>query len=217
LRALSDVRAERGETGRIEIYQDRMWVGRANMAIFNVYVDKKHVGKVPLRSSITIPVRPGTHRVRVRQWYYGSRPLEVPVAAGETVRYRADVPSGQGIRGVARMLFKPSRSLVMVKSDVLSSTGVTPEARSAIRVAPLGRPEDADITAGQAQVRRSVVIGGLIALVGFTLIAIGLPETPALAIVGAVVVAAGLAWNIRTMVQARRLHHPSGNGSPTQS
>jgi hypothetical protein len=190
------------ETGWIEIYQDRMWVGRPNQAIFNAYVDKKSVGKVPLRSSLTVPVRPGTHRVRIRQWYFGSNPLEVRVSPGQVSTYRADVPRGEGLRGFSRMLFNPTRCLAMTKTDEDSSAGDIPRTSITPRVAPPGRPED-------ERVRRSGAVGGLMALTGFILILIGLSTMWAVAVIGAVVVVAGLGWNIRTVVQARRLRHGS--------
>jgi hypothetical protein len=197
------------ETGWIEIYQDRLWVGRPSQAIFNVYVDKKSVGKVPLRSSLTVPVSPGTHRVRIRQWYFGSNPLEVKVSPGQVSTYRADVPRGEGLRGFSRMLFNPTRCLAMTKTDEHSSAGDTPLTSNTPSVAPLGRPEDAYIGREQERVRRSGAVAGLVAVAGFILILIGLSTMWTVVVIGSVVVVAGLGWNIRTIVLARRLRHGS--------
>lgn len=103
------------------------------------------------------------------------------------------------------MFFGPTRCLVVTEADEPSSAGDTHRAPNTASVTPLGRLEDADIARRQERVRRSGGIGGLIALVGFMLIVVGMSTTSALVIVGGIAVAAGLGWNIRTMVRARRL------------
>lgn len=183
-------------SGFIEVYQDRAWFGDPKLAVFNVYLDKKRIGKVPLQSSVRLSVAPGQHRLRIRQWYYGSRPMDVTVAPGETKRFRADVPKKEGVRGIGRMAFKPTRCLV-----------VQPESGSAADIAasqPVPTQRSSPLE-GQEQVRQSMVIGGAMALLGFALIVIGLVGPTPLAIVGAVTVVIGVVWNVRTMMQARRV------------
>ena len=117
--------------GYVEVFQDRSWFGDPKLAVFSVYVDKKRVGKVPLQSSVRFPVAPGQHRLRVRQWYYGSRPVEVTVAAGETLRYRADVPRGEGVRGAVRMAFNPAHCLVLERTSNVFRTVADPHGAAA--------------------------------------------------------------------------------------
>jgi hypothetical protein len=185
-----------GASGFIEVYQDRAWFGDPKLAVFNVYLDKKRVGKVPLQSSVRFSVAPGQHRLRIRQWYYGSRPIAVTVAPGETKKFRADVPNKEGVRGIGRMTLKPTRCLV-VQSE--SSSGAELAASP-----PLPTQRNSTLES-QEQVRQTVVIGGAMALLGFALIVIGLVGPTPLAVVGAVIVVIGVVWNVRTAMQARRV------------
>src|SRR5581483_5101856 len=144
--------------GFIEVYQDRAWFGDPKLAVFNVYLDKKRIGKVPLQSSVRLSVAPGQHRLRIRQWYYGSRPIAVTIEPGETKTFRADVPNKEGVRGIGRMAFKPTRCLVVQPE---SGSGAELEASQ-----PLPTQRSTTLE-GQEQIRQSMVIGGAMAFLGF--------------------------------------------------
>jgi hypothetical protein len=67
--------------------------GRPNqeMYAFAVSIDRTKVGRVLPQQSWAFSVEPGTHVVRVKLWYFTSRPLTVNVPAGGSVVLKTDI------------------------------------------------------------------------------------------------------------------------------
>ena len=99
--------------GTIEVFQDRQWAGDRRLGTFTVYVDGKRVGIVRPLSTIRVPLPPGVHCLRIRQWWYRSTRVEVKVEEGVVIRLKAGVPKG---RESLRLLFHPSASLTLVRT-----------------------------------------------------------------------------------------------------
>lgn len=98
------------------VFQDRKWFGDPRLGTFVVIVDGRREGVAPVRGQVVVRVKPGVHRVRVRQWWYRSPELELTVPDGATVRLRADIPKQIGVgKRIARFIFKPSHSLTLTR------------------------------------------------------------------------------------------------------
>lgn len=186
-------------TGWVEIYQDRMWFGNTRQAAFAVYVDNRKVGKLPLNSSINLPLRSGTHYIRIRQWYYLSPPTAVEVVAGRTIRIKADIPRTPLLRRMGRMLIAPTRCLVLTAvgtSDAEAHDSAVPSA-----IVPLPAPVNVGL---QGRVRKRMGLGGVIAIVGFLLILVGVSTSPAVIVLGALLVLVSLVVNVSAVMLSRR-------------
>lgn len=106
-----------GAMGRLVVFQDRKWVvADPRLGAFSVSIDGLRVGIAHVGGEVGSDVLPGKHRVRIRQWWYRSPPLEVEVLNGQTVRLRADIDRSIGVvRRMGRMLLHPSRSLTLIR------------------------------------------------------------------------------------------------------
>jgi hypothetical protein len=98
--------------GRIAIFQDMPWFGDPRMGALAVYLDGKRVGTVYPQATWSSSVDPGSHRLRIRRWWYFSDALTVEVKHGSGLTYRADNNRDGGV-GVTllRGMFAPWRAL----------------------------------------------------------------------------------------------------------
>ena len=117
----------------VVISQSRQFAGSPRFGAMTAYVDGKRVGvvfaqgtfsveqfpyqsrrwsRIPAREELSIPVSPGEHVVRVRQWWYFSPGLRVEIEPVETVRLNADFNRTGGIlRSLLRGTFTPWKAL----------------------------------------------------------------------------------------------------------
>ncbi|MGA3149825.1 MAG: hypothetical protein ABSF33_20495 [Acidimicrobiales bacterium] len=196
---MTEVNAANENTGWVEIYQDRMWFGNPRQAAFAVYVDNRKVGKLPLNSSINLPLRSGTHYIRIRQWYYLSPPTPVDVVAGRTIRIKADIPRTPLMRRMGRMLIAPTRCLVL--TTVGTSDAETKHSTMPSATVPLPAPANVGL---QRRVRQRMGIGGATALVGFLLILAGVSTSPAWIVLGALLLLVSMIVNVKTVILSRQ-------------
>jgi hypothetical protein len=176
------------DAGSIVVFQDRTWMADPKLGAFTVYVDGRRVGVAPVLGELVVPINPGPHRVRIRQWWFRSPAVEVVVETGAAVRLRGDIPMSVGVFGrMGRFLFAPSSALVL---DPLGQ--------------PLGSSERTQAEATMATARKGLLWEGIISMVGLVLLATGLQGTPALAAVGVVVFVFGLVVGIVSVPRARR-------------
>jgi hypothetical protein len=196
---VTEVNAANENTGWVEIYQDRMWFGNPRQAAFAVYVDNRKVGKLPLNSSINLPLRSGTHYIRIRQWYYLSPPTPVDVVAGRTIRIKADIPRIPLMRRMGRMLIAPTRCLVL--TTVGTSDAETKHSTMPSATVRLPAPANVGL---QRRVRQRMGIGGATALVGFLLILAGVSTSPAWIVLGALLLLVSMIVNVKTVILSRQ-------------
>jgi hypothetical protein len=106
-----DVVAE--ESARIEVVNPYQWAGNPRFARFHVYVDGKKVGSAPpLGGSFQTNLSSGSHRVRVRFWWFLIPPVLIDVAPGKSVRLTGDIPRELSVpKRMARMGVHPATSL----------------------------------------------------------------------------------------------------------
>jgi len=172
----------------IVVFQDRNWSGDPRLAAFTVSVDGKKVGQATLGSSLRVPVSPGSHTVRIRQWWYRSPRITVEVSSGSNVKLKADAPTDRGaFAGMVKLIFRPSTALVLESSDV--------------------EPDQADANRrlrAALRMRKSLLLDAMLGLIGCVLIVIGLKTRPVLIIVGLVVFIGGTAVGIRGALSAKR-------------
>jgi hypothetical protein len=109
----SEVTVEKKDAGgRILVKSHRKWFGDQRLGAFKVSVDGVPAGKVPPDGSLDVTCDPGSHTVRIRQWWYRSEPAQIHVSAGETVALKADIPrDGNPVARVAAFMFTPWRVL----------------------------------------------------------------------------------------------------------
>jgi hypothetical protein len=103
---------EKGASGRILVESHRQWFGDQRLGTFRVSLDGVPAGKLLPEGSVDLACDPGVHIVRIRQWWYRSRPARVDVSAGETVALNADIPRDRNL--VARLavfMFTPFSAL----------------------------------------------------------------------------------------------------------
>jgi hypothetical protein len=196
---VTEVNPANESTGWVEIYQDRIWFGNPRQAAFAVYVDNRKVGKLPLNSSINLPLRSGTHYIRIRQWYYLSPPTPVDVIAGRTIRIKADIPRRPLLRRMGRMLIAPTRCLVL--TTVGTSDAETKHSTMPPAIVPVPAPANVGL---QGRVRQRMVIGGVISLVGFLLILAGVSTSPAWIVLGALLLLVSLIVSVTAVRLSRQ-------------
>jgi hypothetical protein len=77
-----------------------------------VYVDGRPRGDVGLNQERALPLSPGVHTLRVRQWWFMSSPRTIEVGPQTEIRLQADAGSeGTLPRHLARAVFRPLHSL----------------------------------------------------------------------------------------------------------
>jgi hypothetical protein len=178
----------------IVVVNARKWFGDQRLGAFHVTLDGKKAGVAFPLDFLEMECATGQHTVRVRQWWYRSEPVVVETTAGQELRLVADVPRDRNLTVVmARMLFRPSRSLSLRRPGVMPTLTATPDLRT--------RPNR-----GRDRVDRSkrthsseMVIAGLAAFVGFVALPVtlhgGYRSVVAAIVAGlALVVSATTAW-----------------------
>lgn len=104
--------------GMVVVIQDRLWGGDPRFGGFRVRVDGRRAGIAPVGGRCFVTVKPGTHPVRIRQWWYQSPSLVLDIHAGQTIRLKADIDRSAGVfRRMGRLLFKPWQSLSLSIED----------------------------------------------------------------------------------------------------
>ena len=102
----------RAATGRIVIESDRHWFGDPRFGTFAVYLDHTRAGRLRPKDRLDIPCGAGSHVLRIRQWWYRSKLVQVTVSEGRTITLTADIPrEGSLVRRVALFLFTPGQAL----------------------------------------------------------------------------------------------------------
>jgi hypothetical protein len=107
---------EDSSSGRIVVSSHRHWFGDQRLSSWSVTLDGKVVGKLLPEGNVNLRCEAGAHVVRIRQWWYRSRPTEVHVTDGQTVNLVADIPREGSI--VGRMFFfivAPGRALSLTE------------------------------------------------------------------------------------------------------
>jgi hypothetical protein len=169
----------------IIVFQDRYWFGDPRLAAFTVSVDGKKVGRAALNSSLRVPVSPGRHTVRIRQWWFRSSRITVEVSSGSNVKLKADAPTG--FAGMVKLMFRPSTALMLESSDIQPNRA---DANTRLRASQ--------------RARKSLLLEATLGLIGCVLILSGLKTGPALIVVGLVVLIGGTALGVRGVLSAKR-------------
>lgn len=99
----------------IEVTNDAFWYGDQRWGSLIVYVDGHRVGSAPPRGKTTIAVPPGTHVIRVRQWWYRSPEVTSLLEPGVMRRLAGARPDG--FAGFTRLLLHPLQALMLTSVD----------------------------------------------------------------------------------------------------
>ena|ERR1700728_1832085 len=180
--------------GAIEVVNKYQWVGNPRQGRIRVSIDGKAAGFAPLQGSLRAVVSPGGHAVRISLWrWYWSQRADVDVPQGSTVVLRGDIDrSSSVLRRMADMLFRP-RSCLVLRVEAISPSDEQVYVR---------QPEVA--VQSQRKHSQQLVLGALLQVVGFLLIAVGVSTAWPVVLLGIVVVAVGFIWTLRSMRARRR-------------
>jgi hypothetical protein len=100
----------------IVVENTRKWFGDQRLGAFHVALDGTRAGVASPGQQLDIACIPGPHTVRIRQWWYRSKPVTVDLRAGEVLRLVASTPRGGNLLiRMAILIFRPSRSLSLDK------------------------------------------------------------------------------------------------------
>jgi hypothetical protein len=86
------------------------WIGNPSAAGFVVYLDRRRAGVAPLGEDLTVRTDPGVHQLRVRFWWFLSPRVSLTLEAGQTRRFKADIPRSR-VLATMRGLVDPFHSL----------------------------------------------------------------------------------------------------------
>jgi hypothetical protein len=179
----------------IAVVSNRNWYLRPRSGTFVVTLDGQRVGAVAPVDTLELHCSPGTHVLRVRQWWLRSKPTPVVASEGSVSYVEVDDPSRSPfLKTWLTMMFAPGRALT------LSITTPSPDI-------PSSTPTQ--LATENALARRSIVSSAGFQLVGFILLALSVAHKAwALAVPAVALIAIGLALGIRLMVSARRRSGP---------
>jgi hypothetical protein len=107
------------ESAQVELANAYKWIGDPRLARFHLYVDGKKAGSArPLGGSFRTNVTPGSHKLRIRFWWYLSPPTQLDVVPGQTPRVTGDIPRQLTVpKSMARMGIHPLTSLTLRVED----------------------------------------------------------------------------------------------------
>jgi hypothetical protein len=107
---------EKNDCGWIEITSHRRWFGDQRLGTWTVPLDGRVVGKLSPEGKVNLSSQPGAHVVRIRQWWYRSKPTAVQVMVGQTVSLEADIPrKGSILARMITFIVAPSRALTLTE------------------------------------------------------------------------------------------------------
>jgi hypothetical protein len=183
-------------TSRIVVTSNRQWLLNPRSGTFAVSVDGRRVGAVAPVDRLEVPCVPGSHVVRVRQWWLRSLPTKVSVAEGETVSVEVEDPSRRPfLKTWLSMFFTPGRSLRLLAASSEASMGAYPVSERRSGTSQLDR----------ALVQRRMVTSVVFQLLGIALLvlAVGVKEWTLVA-PAVVLMAVGLWLGLRLIRSVRR-------------
>jgi hypothetical protein len=105
-------------TGRIVVESDRDWFGDPRFGTFAVYLDHARAGRLRPRDRLELRCAVGGHVLRIRQWWYRSKPVQITVSEGRTITLTADIlRDGNLMRRMAIFLMTPSQALSLKEAS----------------------------------------------------------------------------------------------------
>ena len=103
---------------RIVVEPQRRWFGDQRLGTFSVFLDQARVGKLPPIGRLDLSCAPGTHVLRIRQWWYRSPPIRVDALEGGSVLLTADIAHrGHFLIGMKTFIFAPWRALSLTDTS----------------------------------------------------------------------------------------------------
>ncbi len=105
-------------TGRIVVERNRDWFGDPRFGTFAVYLDHARAGRLRPKDRLGRRCAAGGHVLRIRQWWYRSKPVQVTVSEARTVTLTADIlRDGNLMRRMAILLLTPSEALSLKEAS----------------------------------------------------------------------------------------------------
>lgn len=186
--------------GELLIESRRSWMGKQSTGAFIVVLDGRKAGKLLPEGSLAIELEAGEHTIKVRQWWYSSRSIEIAISAGkqETLIARSSRDE-HFVRTFTRFLFLPWCALYLGGKE--SSMHLGPG-----NISVDTTPSDASQVSRVQQSRLSLFATGIVGFVGFLLILVGLHHNSVSLAMGITLVIVGLGLSIRAIVLERKVH-----------
>lgn len=99
-------------TGRIVVESDRNWFGDPRIGTFAVYLDHARAGRLRPKDRLELRCAAGDHVLRIRQWWYRSKPVLVNVSDGRTITLTADIRrDSRLVHRIAIFILTPGHAL----------------------------------------------------------------------------------------------------------
>jgi hypothetical protein len=110
------------DKSRIRVLSNRDWFGSPGLGTFAVYLDGSPVGKLPPVGAVDVQCEPGSHAIRIRQFWLLSKPYEVNLSAGEILSLVAGISkTGRLFQRMLQFYVHPGRALLLTRVDDASS------------------------------------------------------------------------------------------------
>jgi len=180
----------------IVVDSNRQWYLNSRSGTFIVTLDGKRVGAVAPVDRLEVPCTPGTHVLRIRQWWFRSSATPVEVADGSRTRIEVDDPSQRPfLKSWVTGMITPWRALSLSVGE--AQPGVS-------EVEP--RTVGSNATEGARRtVSVMLVAVFVLSLLGFSLLLVAVEhKVLVLAVVAGVLIALGLLLGTLTMWSVRR-------------
>ena len=102
--------------GQLVVRNDYRWLLNPRWGEFHVYVDGRLAGVAPLGGAFALDLPQGDHRVRVRLWFYLSKPIGIEISRMQPVILIADFPRS-GMGRFFKAMFRPWVVLELVDAS----------------------------------------------------------------------------------------------------
>jgi hypothetical protein len=94
------------------------WWGDPRLGRYRVSIDGVRAGILEVGGTLLIPCSPGSHSIKVSQWaIFGSPPLQIEAAPGETVRLKAYLDKSRSFLRRFWLGLAHSRRLLTLETD----------------------------------------------------------------------------------------------------
>jgi hypothetical protein len=180
-------------TSMIVVNSHRKWYLNDRGGTFSVSLDGRRVGSVAPLGKLEMPCTSGTHVVRVRQWWFRSKPTPVEVEEGRVTAVEVEDPSQRPfLRTFVSGFFRPGSMLTL---SIAPSEG-----------AHSGQVPDTQSNATEkARVQRDMAISVILQVLGFgALLLAASTRIWGLAVPAIGLIVLGLGFGIRLMASVRR-------------
>ncbi len=106
------------QNARLIFRSNRRWYGDQRLGSIAVWVDGTKLGRLAPSGTLEERMTPGSHAVRIGQWWYRSRTVAIDIQPNQSLVVDVvDPRSNNLVKQMALFIFAPRRSLVFKVTD----------------------------------------------------------------------------------------------------